>query len=152
MGAIFSDLRTENLDFKELNEFDVAICSQNLEPVVLIRKILRNKYLALGHSWWSVPSGCGHDRMLRLWKARADVTRFGCGKVGERIQRGRRLRWTILVWTIVILLVRLVRTSGPSLGCDREADCARSARSSTCSMVRRAGMRCSVRSPEGCVT
>ena len=94
---------------KSLTEFDVALSSQNLDSIVLISKILRNKYLALDHILWSRLSAWGNDRMFGLWKARAHVTRFVCGKVELYSSRKEAVMETILVWAVVVLVARSVR-------------------------------------------
>jgi hypothetical protein len=48
--------------------------AQNLEPLGLTGKILRNKDLAIATTKAPPPFGWSDDRMPRLWKARSDVT------------------------------------------------------------------------------
>jgi hypothetical protein len=60
---------------KNLREAGLAAPSQNLEPLRLIRKILRNKDLDLRLGIALSPFGWIHDPSFWLWKARSDVTK-----------------------------------------------------------------------------
>ena len=60
---------------KSLSTANLHLGSQNIDFVKLIRKILRNRYLAYGLETSGTPFGCGNDRTFRLWMTRADVTR-----------------------------------------------------------------------------
>lgn len=76
--------------------------SQNIEPVRLTRKILRNKYLAQDAEIAAMPFACGDDRMFGLWMTSGDVTGIkdlavensgtkNCGSVSAAIRVGVEL-------------------------------------------------------------